>query len=462
MKKHFDTIIIGAGVSGPIIAQELSSQGQSVLILEAGKFHIAENFPRYEIDATSSLYWGGGMEPNHDASLAMIRPKVVGGGSIINGGLLDEFDDLAFDWFKQKSGLSFFNSKDFSPLYKKVQDNITINKIPSKFANKNAHIFKQGLKNKSLGFSNLSRGQTNCEYEKGNSCIECLSGCPINSKQSTMTTYLRQALKQGVKIFTEFNVNKIIPGDIHLVCGQNKLGEKINFSCEKLVFAGGSIGNTKILYRSGLKDFLPALGENFYSHPQYMVLGIFNELINSYEGPLQTYKSDDQFFRHEGFKLENVFAPPVAISLLLPKIGKELMDKMSQITHMACIEVAIRDTTPGKISVNNNGKIKIRKNLNAEDQYRKKKGHNLIQEIFQEAGAKEIIQGEIGIGLHLMGGLGIGINESTSVVNEDFQIHGLKNIFVGDSSLFPTAPGINPSLTVMALAHKCAEAVIRS
>ena len=64
-----------------------------------------------------------------------------------------------------------------------------------------------------------------------------------------MTTYLRQALKQGVKIFTEFNVNKVIPGDINLICGQNKLGEKINFSCEKLIFAAGSIGNTKILYR---------------------------------------------------------------------------------------------------------------------------------------------------------------------------------------------------------------------
>jgi choline dehydrogenase-like flavoprotein len=60
-----------------------------------------------------------------------------------------------------------------------------------------------------------------------------------------------------------------------------------------------------------------------------------------------------------------------------------------------------------------------------------------------------------------MGGCAIGTDPNKSVVNPDFQVHGLKNIYIGDSSIFPSAPGINPSLSIMAFSQRLSEGLLK-
>jgi choline dehydrogenase-like flavoprotein len=192
-----------------------------------------------------------------------------------------------------------------------------------------------------------------------------------------------------------------------------------------------------------------------------MVMGIYEREINAFKGPLQSYKSYDAGFRLKGFKLENVFAPPVAISMLLPGVGDTHLSRMKKLKHMACIEVAVRDTNAGRIRVNGAGRAVVEKELNATDRERKAQGMKAIENIFRSTGAQEIIPGKLGIGLHLMGGLAIGVDAKTSVVGLDFKLHGHKNIFAADSSIFPNAPGINPSLTIMALSKMAAQTVLK-
>jgi choline dehydrogenase-like flavoprotein len=54
----------------------------------------------------------------------------------------------------------------------------------------------------------------------------------------------------------------------------------------------------------------------------------------------------------------------------------------------------------------------------------------------------------------------MGADPAKSVVNPDFQVHGCPNLFAADSSVFPSAPGINPSFTIMALSHRAAAQMI--
>ena len=110
----FDSIVIGAGVSGAFMARGLVKNGQKVLLIEAGIHFDKFSYPKKEVDANAQLYWGGGIELNSSANLGILRPKVVGGGSIVNQALLDRFDDLALDSFKEDSGgVKFFNRKIF-------------------------------------------------------------------------------------------------------------------------------------------------------------------------------------------------------------------------------------------------------------------------------------------------------------------------------------------------------------
>jgi len=126
---------------------------------------------------------------------------------------------------------------------------------------------------------------------------------------------------------------------------------------------------------------------------------------------------------------------------------------------MACIEVAVRDTHPGTIKLSSSGRAVVEKTLNGEDQKRKQAGLSAIESIFKSTGAQEIIPGAMGIGLHLMGGCGMGVDAQRSVTTPDFHLHHHRDIYVADSSIFPNAPGINPSLTIMALSKMAAHKI---
>lgn len=461
MKKFdADMIIIGAGPSGCTMAEGLTKAGLKCLLLEAGSHFVQETYPRKEIDSNAKLYWSGGIEFNDSFDIGLLRPKVVGGGSIVNQALLDRFDEVALASFRDESGIDFFRQDILEPYYASALGGIATQEIPAKFRNKNAQIFIDGFKKNNFECAPLVRAQKNCYYELGNDCIECLSGCRINSKQSSAITSLPRALAQGLILKSDVEVLSISNDrDEVKVLTRNLVGEQITYRSKYLTLAAGAIGNSKILLSSKYQKTLPAVGKNFYTHPQFMVLGLYQEKINAQLGPFQSMKSADKNFRVNRFKLENVFGPPVAIAMLLPGFGKNHINLMKKITNMACIEVAVRDQLPGTISLNRSGKVTIKKELVGEDLKSKNKGLEAIHAVFQSTGAYQIINGEIGIGLHLMGGCNMGVDAKKSVTSPDFSLHGHKNIFCADSSIFPNAPGINPSLTIMALSKMAVEKV---
>lgn len=459
---NYDVIIVGAGVSGSFIANELVSKGLKCLVLEAG-FHLNKNtYPIHDVLINSKMYWSGGAELNKEGSLAFLRPKVVGGGSIVNQALLDRFDSEVFADWKSKSQVDFFNQDSLSQYYEKAESNISIEEIPESARNKNAKVFMEGMTKNGFIAKPLKRAQKGCNSPEKRDCIECLSGCRLDSKQSMAVTVMPTALKKGLELISSFEVKRIEPySDGVKVFGLKGKKESLEFRAKKLVLASGAIGNSILLLRSNLKKEIPALGENFFTHPQFMSLGIYKEKLDSFKSAFQSLKSDDPQFKKWGFKLENVFAPPNGISMLLPGYGKNHLELMKKIPYMACIEVAVRDTNPGTIKLGKNGSVIVDKKLNSEDEKRKKKGLEVIDQIFNSTGALDIIRGKIGVGLHLMGGCGIGQDEKKSVTSPDFHLHGFKNIFLADSSIFPAAPGINPSLTIMALSIKASEKIAK-
>ncbi len=452
-------IIIGSGASGSVIAHELTKAGADVLMLEAGKRFSAATFPDNELDANAQLMWNGGMDASADASTLFIRGKAVGGGTIINQCLLDRFDAMALDSWREKSGLPFFNSRDLAPHYDAVESNLSLHHMEERDWNTNARLYVKGFEQKGFGWAPLRRGQSNCGT--GNDCMTCLGGCPRSSKQSMLETFLPKAEAQGLKIQSEFLVREVIHGP-HLVsiAGYHK-NVATTLYAKKVILASGALGTTELLLRSRLQDRLPALGKGFYCHPQWMTIALFDELIDSHKGAFQTVKSDEPRFRKAGFKLENVFAGPIAIGLLKPGYGFEHQRFMRRYRNMACIEVAVRDQDPGTISLNKRDRLTINKPLSDVDRQKAENGNQLVADMFHDIGANEVMTSPLQIGLHLMGGCAIGNDERTSVVNEAFQVHGMNNLYIADSSVFPDAPGINPSLTIMALSHQAAASILR-
>jgi choline dehydrogenase-like flavoprotein len=457
----YDAVIVGAGVAGSFIAERLVAAGLRCVMLEAGRDFDTAGYPRTEVDANALLYWGGGVELTRDARIGLLRPKVVGGGSVMNQALLDRFDDDALDSWRERSGVELFSRAGLDPWYAHVERQLSITTVPEAYANGNAEVFRRGFELNGYRWAPMVRGQRDCRFADGNCCIECLAGCRIDSKQSMPVTLLRRARAAGLEVVAEFQARAVDhAADGVAVHGIGRDGSAATWRGRRLILAAGAIGNTCLLLASKVDAQLPALGRNFYTHPQYMTLGLYDRPINAHRGPLQSYKSNDPTFRRGGFKLENIFAPPAAIAMLLPGFGMLHQQRMRQITHFACIEVAVRDTAPGRIRLGRRGTPVVDKPLNDEDHRRRDRGLAAIRNIFLATGAREIIAGSVAIGLHLMGGCTMGGDPARSVTAPDFRLHRFANCYAADSSIFPNAPGINPSLTIMAIASRAAEQIL--
>ena len=90
---------------------------------------------------------------------------------------------------------------------------------------------------------------------------------------------------------------------------------------------------------------------------------------------------------------------------------------------------------------------------------------NELSEMFERAGFKNIksrdnFKRKPGNDIHEMGGVRMGKNKKTSLLNKWNQLHSCKNVFVTDGACMPSTSTQNPSLTFMAITARAANYAI--
>ncbi len=457
----YDFAIIGSGVSGGRIAYELTKGGAQCVLLEAGREFHRGTYPGNEMDYTTQMFWNGGLEVTRDGRVGLLRGKCLGGTSVVNQADLDRFDELALTDWRDRSGCEFFNLGEMNRLYEYLVTHLAMGEIAPEHYNANARVFLRGLERLGYGWHPLVRAQTDCALAHGSDCIVCLGGCPRDAKQSALVTTIREARRAGMPVETEFEAQQLLVQSDRVVVRGIQHGARREIVAARAVLAAGALGNTALLMRSPeIAAKLPALGHKFCCHPQLMSYGVFEEPVDSHKGALQSVQTHDERLRRAGIKLENVFAPPIATAMLMPGIGRRHARHMRRYRHLASIEVAIRDDPIGRIRLDRRQRIVVDKPLSRDDRGRLDSGRQLIKELLVAGGAREVIECRQAYGLHLMGGCAIGIDATTSVVSPDFQMHGHPRLWAADSSIFPSAPGINPSFTIMALSYTASQSML--
>jgi choline dehydrogenase-like flavoprotein len=488
-----DVCIVGSGAGGGVVAAELARAGRRVLVLEAGEGLQAPDFDQRELPGMQRLYLESGLSSTRDLGLSILAGGALGGGTTVNWQTcLRTPDDVRDEW-ADRSGCDLFREASFSRSLDLVSERIGVG-IRESLLNPNNDVLRRGCEELGYAWETIHRNARGCDPEQ---CGYCSFGCRSGGKQSTPRTFLHDAQVTGeTEIVPNCRADRLVlergrATGVQALATDPVTGAewRVRVRAKTVVVAGGGIGTPVLLIRSGLRH--AALGRHLMLHPTAAVGGEFTEAIGAWNGPPQTVVCTE-FSRLDGgygFRLETVPAHPGLMSLALPWDGaRDHRVRMQRYSHISSIIVLVRDRLGGRVEVSRSGRpiIDYRPGL-AEREYLRR-GIAAAVRVHLAAGALEvstlhsrprrIARGgtreaiesfcrEIEcaavdrnrsalFSAHQMGSCRMGTDPRRSVCGPMGEVHGVRGLFVADASLFPGSSGVNPMITIMALAHHVA------
>jgi choline dehydrogenase-like flavoprotein len=144
----------------------------------------------------------------------------------------------------------------------------------------------------------------------------CSFGCQHGCKRSAVKTWLQDASDAGARVLIACHADRVLAeggrarGVEATVTHADGSTTAVSIEAPTVIVAGGSVESPALLLRSGIGG--PAVGKNLRLHPAHIVVGIYDERIDGWEGQIQSALSD-RFFDIEddcGFLIEAVGVAP--------------------------------------------------------------------------------------------------------------------------------------------------------
>lgn len=492
-----DVVVIGSGAGGGVVAGELAKTGKRVIVLEKGGYNYEGNFTWHEEQAMPELFLKRGALSTKDLGVIMLAGSTLGGGTVVNWMTSFRTPNNVLEEWEQRSGLrECFTSARLQQSFAAVERRIRVNTENSQHNQQNQLLFNGAT---ALGYHAgvVPRNAVGCDQR----CGSCNLGCRYGCTQSTMKTYLQDAYDHGAQFLVHCSADKVLLENgravgVKATMHDPQTGEahSVTVHAKVVVVAAGALYSPVILLRSGLEN--PHLGQHLHLHPTAISVGVYPEKVYAWQGVLQSAYSGE-FMRLDGnygYTLEVAPTHPGLFGLATPWYSaRNYRDEMTTVAHLASVIVLARDKGEGTVTIDSVGEPVVNYIVSPYD--RKHILHGLRQgtRIHLAAGAERVISLQnkptdlrrsaqeaiqrqrlhefdrlierrglrpnriVMFSAHQMGTCRMGANPKTSVTDEHQQVHGVKGLFVCDSSVFPAACGVNPMLSIMALAHKASQ-----
>jgi glycine/D-amino acid oxidase-like deaminating enzyme len=471
-----DVCVVGSGAGGSVIAARLQQAGLDVVVLEQGAYRNEADFRQLEL-ASSELYLRGGLFFNEEGTLGLLAGSTLGGGTVINSMVCLRTPEYVQEQWKALG----VDVTGFDRHLDAVWERLGVNTTATR-RNVTSRLLAAGLDAEGLAHETIAR---NCELDDDPAqCGYCHYGCQRGSKRSTLKTYLQDAADAGSRIVAGCRVEQILVEDGQATGVRATLGgEELVAEATTVVVAGGGIESPALLLRSGIGG--PAAGKNLRVHPTYFVAGVYDEPVEGWSGQVQSVVS----FEGDGFLIESTTLAPGMWAGLTPwEDAASHRRAMLELRHVAPWHGVAHDHGSGSVAIDAGGNAVVHWELSDDrDRQIAAAAHVAIARLHRAAGAREITSlhwhglrwregddfeeyvralesadhGAVAYSAHQMGSCRMGADPATSVADGSGELHDTSGVWIGDASAFPTAPGVNPMITIMALAHRTAEEIQR-
>jgi choline dehydrogenase-like flavoprotein len=484
-----DAVVIGSGAGGGVVAAELSAAGKNVIVLEEGGYYNEADFNQLELKMMGKLYYQGGFAATADAAIALIAGGCLGGGTVVNYTTSFRSPDWLREEWANDYGLTAFATDEYTASMDAVYERLGVNAAHNRVSARE-RVLERGMRKLGWHAAYMPRNVQGCTQDAN--CGFCGYGCQIGAKQSTLKTYLLDAYRRRARIVVNCKVDRVLieNGRAVGVRATVRQPEMPAFTLivrsRAVVAAAGAIGTPALLQRSGVRS--PAVGRWLRLHPGIAVLGVFDETLRPWEGSLQAVYSDEWINldgRYHGVKLESGPMHPAILAHAIPwRDPTQYRRLMRLLPNMSVLAPLVRDHGGGRVTAKD-GAARVDYRLGTDDLADIRRGIQAAVQIMEAGGAREIFTGQsayvaykpgqrggieafmsevdrAGYGsgqmgyfsFHQMGSCRMGNDPATSVVGPDHEAHLVKGLFVADGSAFPSASGVNPMITIMAMAHR--------
>ncbi len=473
-RPRYDTLVVGSGAAGSILALRFAQAGRRVLVLERGPYVDPRDFTDDEVDQYLRLYNEGALQLATNFSLQVLQGMCVGGGTTINnalclpppGPVLDAWAERGIDRAGLEAGIGEIRTLlDVTPIREQ-----TTTIAARRFAKAVGELGLPGTLD--LMEANITADCRGCGY--------CNIGCAYGAKRAALDALLPWAqAKHGLELIADVEVQQILTdGDraVGVVGHHGPSDQRFSIAADEVVVAAGPIGSSWLLQRSSLGGDL--VGEGLHFNINSPLTADFPGRVDAFAG-IQMSHAYVAPGEPPDYLVETWFNPPATQALAMPGWFDRHFENMDRYRHMACAGVLVGTTTPGRVKASRNGP-EIEYTASDADRDRLVEGLGVAGRIWLQAGAERVMPAtfawqeyrtaasldalpasirETGdllmTSAHPQGGNAMG-----DVVDEDFRVRGFANLWLCDASVFPSSVHVNPQLTVMGMAQYAARRIL--
>lgn len=515
-----DVVVVGSGAGGGVVAAAVAEAGRDVVVLEAGPFVDEGSMPRDELDAFSRLYLNHGLLATWDGGVTMLAGSGVGGGTLVNW--MTTIAAPAWvrrEWSTDHGVDGIEDGAIWSEDVAVIEDELAVTvtaAVPAK-----DQLILSGAAALGWEAAPIRRNSAGCD-DCGSCPFGCVRGAKRSGIRAHLATAFQAGARivprvrvtrvlvvggravgvEGLALVPDPATGEPIPDPGAL--GGVRV-RRVVVRARQVVLAAGALRTPAVMQGSGLAH--PAIGRNLRVHPVSGLLVRASVPIEMWRGPMQGARSlefiDGDADRH-GYVIESAPGHAGLVALAAPWEGTDAHARlMDDLRYYAPLLAVTRDGGEGRISLTRAGRVRVDYALDGQGVATLRHAIGSIARMGRAAGASEMVvpgaqpawfrgghgtvtderaferylerltsfdfapnRGTV-LSAHQMGTARMGADPRRHACDAAGRVRAgsgddrvIGGLYVADTSLFPTALGVNPMLTVMALARRVARTVL--
>jgi len=497
-----DVVVVGSGAGGAPLSMALASAGLSVVVLEAGpNFEPGDHTPD-ETEAVDIIWMderlSGGETPT------AFGPNNSGrgvGGSTLHWGAFTPRPDARDMSLKSETGQGIdwpVSPADLKPYVARVEQYLGVSgppdypwdpdrhyALPPVARNASSEMMIRGCEALGVRATDAPAAVVSQDWQQDGfglrqacvNCGACHQGCRNGAKVSMDTSYLPVAVSRGAEIRADSTVHTIETDEFGAVTAVIYRHDGVDHRqrCATLVLSAGGIETPRLLLHNALANSSGQVGRNFMAHGGVQVWGRFDQPMRSYRGYPSSIISEDMVRPPGagfvgGYLMQSLGVMPLTFATTLIRgsslWGPELTEALERYPYMAGVgingECLPSDSNRLTLSdeVDALGVPKAHVTFTAGENEKAIEAHavTMMTNIVSAVGGRDILM--LPRSAHTLGTCRLGETADVGVVDADGRSFDIPNLWICDTSVFPSSLTANPGLTTMALSLRTADAIL--